>query len=310
MGASRLNLAQNGFLYARSKIPIFEKTHVLTLDLTDSHRALAPIIVTSPTARCGTTLVQRLLSSSDNAFVYGEEIGLHVRHFSDWLLENMMHLEQNGDRFDLEFQRTLHGEQNDWRPGLPPPPHVLLPAYLETFFQVPMALQTYSASIGRPLWGFKCPGLTSNAIRFLLTLMPRATVIYVVRDLVDALKSAKARKFVNGDADLVNFCTAWRDNLSGVLEQAEGQRILLVRYDDLCAQPDAGVARLEAFTRAAAISTRDFSNKINTFIGDPAEGRSPTQYIDPAELSAEEEFVVSAYAQPVQALLSNLRFAA
>ena len=39
------------------------------LDIPNAYLAAAPVIVTSPTTRCGTTLVQRLLCASDNAFV-------------------------------------------------------------------------------------------------------------------------------------------------------------------------------------------------------------------------------------------------
>ena len=40
------------------------------INLPDRYLTAAPVIVTSPTTRCGTTLVQRLLCASDNAFVY------------------------------------------------------------------------------------------------------------------------------------------------------------------------------------------------------------------------------------------------
>ena len=45
-----------------------------------------------------------------------------------------------------------------------PPAAVLTRAWVETWYQTPMVLAEYAASLGRPVWGFKYPGLTRDEI--------------------------------------------------------------------------------------------------------------------------------------------------
>jgi hypothetical protein len=88
------------------------------LDVQERYLNLAPIIVTSPSQRCGTTLVQRLISASDNAFLYGEDVGQDVRTLTVHLFEVMQLLDAIGEASDEDFRRALAGTLSDWRPAL------------------------------------------------------------------------------------------------------------------------------------------------------------------------------------------------
>lgn len=246
--------------------------------------------------------MQRLISSSANAFVYGEEIGAHVKALGDWLIGMIANLEQNEEKLESDFTRALAGQLQDWRPGLPPPPRVMLRAALETFFQAPAAIADFGVSIGRPLWGFKWPSYSADHLRLLLALMPRSKVVYVFRRPLDTLKSAKARRFVTSLEEVEGFCRTWAKNFGEVMKMAQDKRFLPLCYEDLCADPPANCRRLEAFTGARGIQLRVFDVRVNTFVGEAAEGRSPTQYIQPQALTADERDLVTTLADPAAAL--------
>jgi hypothetical protein len=263
-----------------------------TLEVPNRYLAIAPVVVTSPSTRCGTTLVQRLLSASDNGFVYGEEIGHQLRTLTAWLFGLMRNWEQTGAAVDADFARALAGELSDWRPGLTPPTAVMQRAWIETFYQLPQALNAHAAAIGRPVWGFKVPGYTRDMMRTLLMLMPRAKVIYLFRNPLDVVRSAKARRFAQGDQGVADLCAEWSRNLREASELGADERVLFLKYEDLVQRQDEVTRLLELFTGIENIRQGVFDLRINTYEGDEAHGHSPTQYIAPAELTDADRFAV------------------
>jgi hypothetical protein len=275
----------------------------LPLEVPNRYLELAPVIISAPTPRCGTTLAQRLISESDNAFIYGEEIGNQIRPLANVLLGLIQHFERAGDANDADFEKALAGAQTDWRPGLLPPTQVMLRAWVETFYQLPMALAEFGRSIGRPVWGFKKPDFTRDQLRAFLMLMPKARVIYIFRRLDDVLRSAKARRFVSDDASIAAFCAAWAKNLSEVMSLGSDQRILFVRYEEFVEARAAHIRAFETFTGALGLKAEAFETKVNTFAGDAANGHSPTQYIAPAELTDADRAAIETSAGPLMAEL-------
>jgi hypothetical protein len=279
----------------------------MQLDVPNPYLALSPVIITAPTARCGTTLVQRLLCTGDNSFLYGEEVGLHIRTLTGFLIGLIQQFERGGAAADVEFERALAGDQDDWRPGLMPPTQVMLKAWIETYYQIPAALADYGTSIGRPIWGFKGPDYARDMLRAFLMLMPKARIIYVFRDLSEALKSAKARRFVTTDEEVAAFCAKWATNMREVADLRADVRVLFLKYEDLIADRAASVAAVEAFTGAVGLKADVFDVKVNTFMGDEARGFSPTQYITPADLTEADRAAITAHAGPVMAALYAAR---
>jgi hypothetical protein len=272
-----------------------------TLEVPNRYLALAPVIITSPTARCGTTLVQRLLCASENAFMYGEEVGHQIRTVTTWLIGMLQQLERTEAATDADFQRAMAGTLTDWRPGLTAPTAVMQKAWIETYYQLPATLAEFSSSIGRPVWGFKAPSFTRDTLRALLSMMPQAKVIYVFRNPADVLSSAKARKFVQGEEQVRQFCAEWAKNLLEVSQLARDERILFMKYESLLAQKSDHVRLLEAFTGARNTSETVFDLKINTYQGEAAQGYSPTQYIAPESLTDADRAALEAEAGPIMA---------
>jgi hypothetical protein len=267
-----------------------------TLNPSDRYLAAAPVIVTSPTTRCGTTLVQRLLCASDNAFVYGEEIGNQFRTLAGVFAAQIRYCDQNGEAMDEAFYRALAGGLTDWRPGLTPPAQVMLDAWTEAFYQLPLAMQTFGRAVERPIWGFKWPGCPADMLRTLMILMPKSKVIYVLRNAADCLASAKARRFVVTDEEASRYCAEWARNLQGFEALANDPRLLLIKYEDLIADRERGLAVLSGFSGAVNLRRSEFDIKVNTFEGDEAQGHSPTQYIAPEPLTAADRAALSAHA--------------
>jgi len=270
-----------------------------TFDVPNRYLALSPVIVTSPTPRCGTTLVQRLLTGSRNAFVYGEEVGHQIRTITVWLMGLVRQFEQVRHFVDADFARALAGALTDWRPGLTAPTDVMLRAWIETYYQLPYALAEFSRSVDRPVWGFKGPGYDRDTLKAFLFMLPNARVVYVVRNLGDVLKSAKARRFVTDEDQTAGFCAEWAKNIREMIDLAADSRVLIIKYEELLALRTARLASLEAFTGARDLDPRTFDLKINTFEGEEANGHSPSQYIEPHELTEAERRIVMAKAGPV-----------
>lgn len=272
-----------------------------TLSVPDRYLGIAPVVITSPTPRCGTTLVQRLLTRSANAFIYGEEVGHQLRTTTTWLIGLLRQFEQTYPTIDPDFDKALAGTLTDWRPGLTAPTEIMRRAWIETYYQLPFALSEFSARVGRPVWGFKVPGYNRDMLRAVFSLMPRTRVVYLIRNLHDVLKSAKARRFVTTDEDIRQFCADWARNILEVAELAADQRLIFLKYEDLLARRDEHLRLLEMFTGVEGADPAQFDLKINTFVGFEAQGHSPTQYIAPAELTEADLAAVEAEAGPVVA---------
>jgi hypothetical protein len=271
-----------------------------TLNLSAVYMAAAPVIVTSPTTRCGTTLVQRLLCASDNAFIYGEEIGNQFRTLAGLFATQIRACDQNREAMDDAFSLALAGGLHDWRPGLTPPAQVVLDAWSDAFYQLPVGLAAFGERVGRPVWGFKWPGCAAETLRTFLTLMPKTKVVFVLRNAPDTLKSAKARRFVDSGS-AAGFCANWARNVQGVMAMAQDPRLLVMKYEDLTQDHDAGLDALGAFTGALNMRRSEFDLKVNTFEGDESEGRSPTQYIAPEPLNDIDRAALEAEAGAVMA---------
>lgn len=273
------------------------------LNVPEKYLALAPVIVTSPAPRCGTTLVQRLLSASANGFVYGEEIGSQMKTLTNLLFGQLQMQETLGAQIDADFADALSGKLQKWRPQLCAPASVMQKAWVETFYQLPFTIAQHGEAVGRPIWGFKFPAYPCDMIRAMLKVLPRAKVIYVFRNLPDVLKSAKARRFVVTSEQTAKFCADWAKNLTEAAELAQDPRVLFLKYEALLEQPVEHIRLLELFTGVHGVDAGEMAVKVNTFEGETAAGHSPSQYIEPAELTDQDLALIEQHAGAVMASL-------
>jgi len=270
-----------------------------TVQIPTEYMSVAPLIVTSPTTRCGTTFLQRLLSTADNGFVFGENVGGYLSALTNLFAAQIHNAETTGPANDAALENALKGDVGNWHPTISPPTEVMLSAMIATYYPLPKALETYMASIGRPIWGFKFPGYNFRTIKLMLSVMPNAKVIYIFRNLFDVLKSAKARKFVTSAEEIRKFCADWSQGMGEIAELANEERVLPVKYEGLMAQRDDHIQLLQLFTGLEGLDPAVFEVKINTFKGKAEDGKSPTQYIEPAVLTDADIAAVVEEAGPV-----------
>lgn len=275
----------------RIKAPLIVSAHtsgMANFNLPSHLSGISPIILTSPTTRCGTTLLQRLFLSSQNAICYGEDIGTNLNMMTTILMNQLTAIGELKDDLNAQREAILAGNTDNWTPNVMPDADGYLNCWIEMYYSMPRFLQTYSESINRPVWLYKYPGIEPTTIGAIRSLFPESKVLFVFRHLEDALKSAKARQFITTLDEMAEYCMQWRHNMLEISDRSADENILFVKYEDMVAQPDLHVTMLEAFTGASGIDPAVFGTKVNTFAGDESEGRSNTQYIDPKALTEEE----------------------
>lgn len=249
---------------------------------------LQPIIVSSPTTRSGTTLLQRLLCSSDNAIVYGEVCSSDLDLYLNFFINRAMMYQFNRVKLDSSLQSFKQGEVNDWILDLMPDLDGYLSALGTACFGGIDYCRLAALEMNRPIWGFKYPGWTPVVFDALRQMMPGFKLIYIHRDVLDCVKSEKARGHLGSLEEFKNFCASWTQNLEYALKLKDQPNVMLVNYADLIAQPEASIQAISEFSGAINIQHSVLNVKVNTF----KDANSSTGYIAPAELNADELGIV------------------
>ena len=244
------------------------------------------VFISSPTARCGTTLLQRLLSSSPDTVVFGEGVGAGLMELVNALARKEKLLAQ-AELHRTDLVRALAGEQF-WYPHLSSEPEGLTRLALEALTRYLRFHETEAARSGRVRWGAKLPTVPVGTLLDLRRLVPGAKVLYVIRDLFAVARSAKARRFWRTHAELEQLAVTWRDAVRASASLRDDPRVLFVDYQDLEQRGTSLLRELEAFTGCARLAPAVLFARVNTFEGPPQEGRHPTQYLEPCELDESE----------------------
>lgn len=256
----------------------------------DTTRAgAAPLLVTSPTIRSGSTLVQRLLCSAPGALVYGEEIGKDLEFQLQVLATRRLVCGQGRARFDQALARVLDGQADDWIIDLMPDMGRYLGALEQGALAGLDACGAHAASVGRPTWGFKYPGMAPVALSLLAELRPGLRVVYVLRDLAATLRSAKAWGALPDPASTRRFCEDWVAHQRFVHGWRARLPVLVLRHEAWATGPGRAIDRLRAFAGVGAPDPGVLARRIN--------GPAGEAYREPLPLSPEEQaWVASATA--------------
>jgi Sulfotransferase family len=259
---------------------------------------LDPLVVTSPTIRSGTTLLQRLLCSSSNTLVYGEECGKDLELMLQIYRSKAVSYLYSRERLSAILQSVLDGEVNQWTADLLPD----VDGYVGAFGRASLAglayCRDYAAALGRPVWGIKYPGWPPNMISLIRRAMPRSRFLIIYRDVADCLRSAKARGSVASEQAARQFCGDWKNNLSFMLAMRGDPSVFLLKYAELVTTPASVIEALVGFTGARDIRPETLSHRINV------EGASPTDqpsYVEPAALTETEKRIADEAAAAFEA---------
>ncbi len=249
---------------------------------------LKPVLVTSPTIRCGTTLLQRLLCSSSNALIYGEEIGKDLEMQLQIFASRKMIYSHSRQRFTSSLGNVMQGDTNDWIPDLMPD----IDGYLESLRQGSFAGLAYcrqhAAEAGRTIWGFKYPGWPPHLLQMLSDAIPETRVIYISRNLVDCVRSAKAWGEIQGDAQLQHFCAQWVAQEKFMQRWQPLHPALMLSYESLIQEPDRAIDQLCDFLPFENLSRGVLRHKINNMTQGSDTRHQNNDYIEPAALTVAE----------------------
>lgn len=258
-------------------------------------RELSPLLVTSPSVRSGTTLLQRLLCASTNALVYGEEVGKDLDLQLQILASRRLVYAHSRAHLAQRTADVLAGRGDGWIADLMPDIDAYLDALHEGAFAGLDACRRHAASAGRGVWGFKYPGWPPHLLRLLKDALPGTRVIYLHRGLGDTLRSAKAWHGFTDEAQSEAFCAQWRQHRAQTSAWAAGRDdVLVLALETLLADPESTIARLQAFAPIGDVDRGVLARRVNN-AGDAA--LSPLAaggYVAPATLSPREQAWVDA----------------
>ncbi len=262
---------------------------------------LDPIIITAPTIRAGTTLLQRLVCSSPRGLIFGELVGQDLEFALNLYTFKAQAYAYQRDLLARNLQQTLAGNVNEWIPDLMPDIDGYLNALGQGTYSSTRFCRDYAQRLGRPAWGFKYPGWKPSFIQLLRNWMPQARFIAITRDLGACAKSAKAQHVFNSSQDLPEFCRAWAEGVEYWNSVKDDPRSLVLSFEELTAEPDATFRRLAEFTGLDDMQPSVLQRKINTWTGNDSFFQAPTGYAQPAALTEAEQQLVDETQARIQA---------
>ncbi len=259
---------------------------------------LDPLVISAPTIRCGTTLLQRLLCSSSKALIYGELCAQDLEFFLNLYAFKSRQYQTRNDEVATALDNVLGGDVNNWIPTLMPDLAEYLKALGRGAFSAISYCRDYARSVGRPVWGFKCPGWNSATVRLMRTTMPGARFIFIDRELRDCLRSAKAHGKAFGalyaKPEVEEFCRSWVENREYMLSLANEPAVLCLRFEELLREPLPTLARIAEFAGVDDMDSEVLSHRVNAWQSRDLVTSAKDGYLQPAELDEYDWQVINA----------------
>lgn len=199
--------------------------------------ALAPVFVSACAWRSGSTLLQRLIISSGEVFVWGENAAM-----TSYLLricKNIARWESLIERQRRNFQKH---HANGWIANLNPVPPVPSLEASRAFF-----LHYYypaTEELGYTRWGFKEVRHGAEQVSYLLECFPKCRIVFLLRHPRDVLASNAANEWYPDLGGAAGVIRRWMRNVASISELRD-TRILLLRFEDILSDIATTTARLE-----------------------------------------------------------------
>lgn len=191
--------------------------------------SLRPVFLFGCAWRCGSTLLQRLISSSGEVFIWGENQAM-----TDHLLKIHLEISQWSSLIEKQNRNYKERSLKAWIANLNPDfPHGLVTAasaYLLYYYHFE------TIKLGYRRWGFKEVRHDSSHAKFLLKCFPNAQIIFIIRHLKDVLASNAANSWYSSLGSAKGVTQTWMQNVSSFVN-VDDSRVLLVKYEDLVANP-------------------------------------------------------------------------
>ena len=254
---------------------------------------ISPILITSPCQRSGTTLLVRLLNSSRNTMIYGENAANDIAFLINQITHRRLFLAHNKNQRDLQLQTMLDGNLNQWIPDLLPKIDDYLNSMEKAFFNHIYFFEEYAKKKDRDVWGVKQPGWTGGNINVLWNSIPKSKVIYIYRNIESCLQSAKGIQLVNNSDDAKVFLQGYLNSYNSVMQLPDSDKMLKIEFSDLIENPEKSISKIQTFTGISDIDRSVMDTKINTYFGDNRSKETKDGYISPIELSKDEKNLIT-----------------
>lgn len=265
----------------------------IPIEIPPQLRTQRVMLVFAPAVRCGTTLIQRLLNSTRQIVVFGENTNL-VHGVPELVFYWLRTHTEQGEELAETRRRFVEETSEFWTSGLLPDTAAYAARTVAYFYDLLLVYQRSAEQMGFSRWGLKQPLEGLTPLDTLHQLLPAARSVFIYRDLFACARSAKGRKFIAGPEACAAFAARWQENLLGARSRQGREDLLLIKYEELVADPGPALARLEAFAETPGIDPATMERRINTFEGDQRFGFSPSGYVQPAELDDAEAAALAA----------------
>ena len=248
-----------------------------------------PIIIMSSSPRAGSTMLQRLLCSSENTMIYGDPVGHEVEFFVNYAASKKLIHERTGFHNNTLRQGIIDGRDDEFIASMVPENALFLNALKDSAMHFLKACETDALHAGRILWGWKIAGINPFVLKTLIQWLPEAKFITLRRELFDVVRSAKAVGIIQCEQGLEHFCKTWSEGNQAfqTLFSQTDNRVLELNYSTLIHHQTATINQLEQFTGASGIKQKIFNKKLNQFNNDSV--------LTPAELTETELVIIKKY---------------
>lgn len=227
----------------------------------------APILIAAPCWRSGSTLVQRLVNSSDRHFIWGEPYA-HTHMVERWVES----LEAFGNGYPEPNYLWKEGDgidtlRDDWTANMFPPMKQWFEAQ-RLWFQTSLASPP---EMGARQWGLKTVRFDDTHVRYMRWLFPRMKTIVVLRDPLASYRSYKQwrswyKRFPSQQIRTAEqFGRMWSTRTASLATMFMEPDVHVVKYEELITSSDplhalqefigSEVDRRALATRVAGISS-------------------------------------------------------
>jgi hypothetical protein len=261
-----------------------------SLDLQNLAHSFTPTIITAPTARNGITLIQRLLNSTRQAMIFGENRQF-VQTLPTLTITNYVNHQQGHAELEASRQKFLNETTEYWSSNLWPDSGRYMMLTFEMFYKAAMIYRQTAQECGFKHWGIKNPMTDRKMVHNLGQLMRTARFVVIYRNPFDVVASAKARQFITDQQQVTQYARQWQDNLQAVRDHPPNH-LMLIQHEQLTAEPEPILQELESFTGLTGIDRSVLGRKINTFAAPEGAGHAPDGYIAPESLTEQEVTVI------------------
>jgi hypothetical protein len=239
----------------------------------------SPVFIFSAGWRSGSTLLQRLLCSSNELVIWGEPLGdaAVIPKMASSL--SSLNSSWPPDEF-FSHNLNLDSFSSTWIANVTPEISTLRSAHRAFYDQwlAQSARETYGVS----KWGLKEVRLTIEHAKYLKWLYPNARFVFIYRNLFDAYRSWRGNMW--GDKwpgyytwSPIAYAKHWKLLLSGYLDGYEELGGYMVKYEDLI----AGKIDLQALAGYVGVSHID-TTVLDKRIASPDKVKKrPKKWINP-----------------------------